>query len=121
MDLVSQPERQWVSRHHDWHQLKEINMLELQRMVIMTTGRLNDLNMCPKRDCEALVVLCPAGEKPIVTFVESFDRVIEMMRELRPVKVELEHSHGEYCPELQQGVAAYITECTLKDCAATAQ
>jgi len=96
-------------------------MLELQRMVIMTTGRLNDLNMCPKRDCEALVVLCPAGEKPIVTFVESFDRVIEMMRELRPVKVELEHSHGEYCPELQQGVAAYITECTLKDCAATAQ
>jgi len=92
-------------------------MLELERMVILTTGRLTELNMRPKKDCEALVVFCPRGDKPMTVFVHSFERVIEMMQELRPIKVELEHSHGEYCPELQQGVAAYITECTLDTCA----
>jgi len=92
-------------------------MLELQRMIIMTTGRLSELNMRPKKDCEALVVLCPKGDNPMTVFVKSFERVIEMLHELMPVKVELEHSHGEYCPELQQGVAAYITESTMVDCA----
>jgi len=92
-------------------------MLELQQMTIMTVGRLTELNWRPKKDCEALVVLCPRGAQPMTTFVHSFERVIEMLQELRPIKVELEHAHGEYCPELQQGVAAYITECTLDNCA----
>ena len=92
-------------------------MLELQRMIIMTTGRLSELNLRPKQDCEVLVVMCPPGVQPVPVFVQSNERAIEMMQEMNPPKVELEHAHGEYCPELQQAVAAYITERTLRNCA----
>ena len=92
-------------------------MLELQKMFILTAGRLDELRLRPQKECDALVVLFPAGAERINLFVDSFERVIELMREMRPVQVELEHAHGEYCPELQQAVAAYITECTIEDCA----
>lgn len=92
-------------------------MLELQQMTIMTIGRLTELNMRPKKDCGALVVFCPQGGNTMMVLVKNFERVIELLQDLRPVKVELEHSHGEHCPELQQAVAAYITECALEDCA----